>query len=226
MVASYTQIDPHTERTHAMGGQPAFSGNTGGRSKGNMYGEAGRGRGQGGRGGRGGVGGGGDWANQKSRLQQAMEEDAHEATLGYANFSEGDERLGFLMNVAAVRLPGVPLFFPRTRVSQSLEHLDLQTKRTIVAGVVVGAPDSRDLVFAFLKFARNRDTRGRVADASLNPRVASKTRSCAPRMSQSVVTAFPRHKKTTGSHHPANRGPPLNTRARSFGGHRPFPSDS
>jgi|TARA_B110000977_G_scaffold16922_2_gene20698 DNA polymerase epsilon subunit 1 len=86
-----------------MGGQPAFSGNTGGRSKGNMYGEAGRGKGQG----KARVNtGGGDWNNQKSRLQMAMEEDAHEATLGYANFSEGDERLGWLMNVAAVR----PLF--------------------------------------------------------------------------------------------------------------------
>ena len=51
-----------------MGGQPAFSGNTSGRSKGNMYGEAGRGKGQAQR--RGG-GGGGDWKNQKSRLQMA-----------------------------------------------------------------------------------------------------------------------------------------------------------
>ena len=85
----------------APGGQPAFSGNTGGRSKGNMYGEAGRGKGHAQR--RGNGGGDGDWKNQKSRLQMALEEDAHEATLGYANFTEGDERLGWLMNVAAVR---------------------------------------------------------------------------------------------------------------------------
>ena len=84
----------------APGGQPAFSGNTGGRSKGNMYGEAGRGKGHAQR--RGNGGGDGDWKNQKSRLQMALEEDAHEATLGYANFTEGDERLGWLMNVAAV----------------------------------------------------------------------------------------------------------------------------
>ena len=72
----------------APGGQPAFSGNTGGRSKGNMYGEAGRGKGHAQR--RGNGGGDGDWKNQKSRLQMALEEDAHEATLGYANFTEGD----------------------------------------------------------------------------------------------------------------------------------------
>ena len=46
-----------------------------------MYGEAGRGRGRGQRRGQ----GGGDWKNQKSRLQMAQEEDALEATLGYAN---------------------------------------------------------------------------------------------------------------------------------------------
>ena len=66
-----------------------------------MYGEAGRGKGHAQR--RGNGGGDGDWKNQKSRLQMALEEDAHEATLGYANFTEGDERLGWLMNVAAVR---------------------------------------------------------------------------------------------------------------------------
>ena len=73
-----------------------------------MYGEAGRGKGHAQR--RGNGGGDGDWKNQKSRLQMALEEDAHEATLGYANFTEGDERLGWLMNVAAVRttLDGYP----------------------------------------------------------------------------------------------------------------------
>ena len=88
-------------------GNPAFSGNTGGRSKANMYGEASRGRGQGNRGGRGGGGGrgsgGGDWKPSKSRLQMAQEEDALESTLGYANFTEGDEKLGWLTNVCAVR---------------------------------------------------------------------------------------------------------------------------
>jgi hypothetical protein len=33
----------------------------------------------------------------------AQEEDALEATLGYANFTEGDEKLGWLTNVCAVR---------------------------------------------------------------------------------------------------------------------------
>lgn len=90
-----------------MGGQPAFSGNTAGRSKGNMYGEAGRGRGQHRRGG--GGGGGGDWKPPtKSRLQMAQEEDGLEATLGYANFTEGEERLGWLTNVCAVRTPIAP----------------------------------------------------------------------------------------------------------------------
>ena len=42
----------------APGGQPAFSGNTGGRSKGNMYGEAGRGKGHAQRRGNGGGDGG------------------------------------------------------------------------------------------------------------------------------------------------------------------------
>jgi DNA polymerase epsilon subunit 1 len=83
-------------------GKPAFSGNAKGGSKGNMYGEAGRGRGQGRGGGRGG-GGGDDWKPSKSRLQMAQEEDALESTLGYANFTEGDERLGWLTNVCAVR---------------------------------------------------------------------------------------------------------------------------
>ena len=85
-----------------MSGQPAFSGNTSGRSKGNMYGEAGRGKGQAQR--RGG-GGGGDWKNQKSRLQMAQEEDALEAGLGFVNFTEGDERLGWLVNVSSVSAP-------------------------------------------------------------------------------------------------------------------------
>jgi hypothetical protein len=79
-----------------------------------MYGEAGRGKGQGQRRGNGG-GGGDDWKNQKSRLQMALEEDAHEATLGYANFTEGEERLGWLMNVSAVRPR-----FPNTDVSSRL----------------------------------------------------------------------------------------------------------
>ena len=61
-----------------MGGAPAFSGNASGRSKGNMYGEAGRGKGHHAARGRGGQGDG-DWKNQKSRLQMAQEEDALEA---------------------------------------------------------------------------------------------------------------------------------------------------
>ena len=103
-----------------MGGQPAFSGNTSGRSKGNMYGEAGRGRGQGQRRGQ----GGGDWKNQKSRLQMAQEEDALEATLGYANFSEGEDRLGWLMNVCAVRhRPPRTAGAPRTRANAKADGI-------------------------------------------------------------------------------------------------------
>ena len=87
-----------------MGGAPAFSGNASGRSKGNMYGEAGRGKGHHAARGRGGQGDG-DWKNQKSRLQMAQEEDALEAGLGFVNFTEGDERLGWLVNVSSVSGP-------------------------------------------------------------------------------------------------------------------------
>ena len=85
-----------------------------------MYGEAGRGRGQGrGRGRGGGRGGGGDWKSEKSRLQMAQEEDALEATLGYAAFTEGEQRLGWLMNVCAVRPVPVSLLAARARASSS-----------------------------------------------------------------------------------------------------------
>ena len=85
-----------------MGRAPAFSGGASGRSKGNMYGEAGRGKGHHASRGRGDKGGDGDWKNQKSRLQMAQEEDALEAGLGFVNFTEGDERLGWLVNVSSV----------------------------------------------------------------------------------------------------------------------------
>jgi hypothetical protein len=85
-----------------------------------MYGEAGRGRGQGQRRGQ----GGGDWKNQKSRLQMAQEEDALEATLGYANFSEGEDRLGWLMNVCAVRhRPPRNAGAPRTRANAKADRI-------------------------------------------------------------------------------------------------------
>ena len=85
-----------------------------------MYGEAGRGRGQGQRRGQ----GGGDWKNQKSRLQMAQEEDALEATLGYANFSEGEDRLGWLMNVCAVRhRPPRTAGAPRTRANAKADGI-------------------------------------------------------------------------------------------------------
>ena len=85
-----------------MGRAPAFSGGASGRSKGNMYGEAGRGKGHHASRGRGDKGGDGDWKNQKSRLQMAQEDDALEAGLGFVNFTEGDERLGWLVNVSSV----------------------------------------------------------------------------------------------------------------------------
>ena len=107
-----------------------------------MYGEAGRGRGQGrGRGRGGGRGGGGDWKSEKSRLQMAQEEDALEATLGYAAFTEGEQRLGWLMNVCAVRPVPVSLLAARARASSSSSSrrvpapparaLDLGTRRSL-----------------------------------------------------------------------------------------------
>ena len=145
----------------APGGQPAFSGNTGGRSKGNMYGEAGRGKGHAQR--RGNGGGDGDWKNQKSRLQMALEEDAHEATLGYANFTEGDERLGWLMNVAAVRTtPSMDIptndtpawrshlkpYFSRARVLATRDRARRRPTRAPTGSGTRGA----DLVFRVFEF--------------------------------------------------------------------------
>ena len=129
-----------------MGGQPAFSGNTSGRSKGNMYGEAGRGKGQAQR--RGG-GGGGDWKNQKSRLQMAQEEDALEATLGYANFTEGDERLGWLMNMCAVRLTPRPTRDPSA--ATDFESLARSRRRSRAEPPPSVAARARPLILAPLR---------------------------------------------------------------------------
>ena len=168
----------------APGGQPAFSGNTGGRSKGNMYGEAGRGKGHAQR--RGNGGGDGDWKNQKSRLQMALEEDAHEATLGYANFTEGDERLGWLMNVAAVRTtPSMDIptndtpawrshlkpYFSRARV---LATRDRARRRPTRAPTGSGTRGTQILFFAFLNFsAKARGSTRRRTPSGGDPRTAS-----------------------------------------------------
>ena len=178
---------PSIVRTRAMGapgGQPAFSGNTGGRSKGNMYGEAGRGKGHAQR--RGNGGGDGDWKNQKSRLQMALEEDAHEATLGYANFTEGDERLGWLMNVAAVRTtPSMDIptndtpawrshlkpYFSRARV---LATRDRARRRPTRAPTGSGTRGTQILFFAFLNFsAKARGSTRRRTPSGGDPRTAS-----------------------------------------------------
>ena len=195
----------------APGGQPAFSGNTGGRSKGNMYGEAGRGKGHAQR--RGNGGGDGDWKNQKSRLQMALEEDAHEATLGYANFTEGDERLGWLMNVAAVRTtPSMDIptndtpawrsrlkpYFSRAR---ALATRDRARRRPTRAPTGSGTRGTQILFFAFLNFSakargstRRRTPSGatperRVAGCRVRLRDARLESPCPPRIAPLVLPA-------------------------------------
>ena len=129
-----------------------------------MYGEAGRGRGQGrGRGRGGGRGGGGDWKSEKSRLQMAQEEDALEATLGYAAFTEGEQRLGWLMNVCAVRPVPVSLLAARARASSSSSSSSSSSRR-------VPAPPARALDLgtrrSLFKFSRGSAPTPRAARAS------------------------------------------------------------
>ena len=58
----------------------------------------------------------------------AQEEDALEATLGYANFSEGEDRLGWLMNVCAVRhRPPRTAGAPRTRANAKTFEFETAT---------------------------------------------------------------------------------------------------
>lgn len=172
----------------AMGGQPAFSGNTSGRSKGNMYGEAGRGRGQGQRRGQ----GGGDWKNQKSRLQMAQEEDALEATLGYANFSEGEDRLGWLMNVCAVRhRPPRTAGAPRTRANAKADRIARsreprtrereREKRLAIARRPSGHPGPARV----FKFSARVPARGGVAPS--RPRARPRVR--APSFPRSIASS-------------------------------------
>lgn len=176
-----------------------------------MYGEAGRGKGHAQR--RGNGGGDGDWKNQKSRLQMALEEDAHEATLGYANFTEGDERLGWLMNVAAVRTtPSMDIptndtpawrshlkpYFSRAR---ALATRDRARRRPTRAPTGSGTRGTQILFFAFLNFSakargstRRRTPSGatperRVTGCRVRLRDARLESPCPPRIAPLVLPA-------------------------------------
>ena len=157
-----------------------------------MYGEAGRGRGQGrGRGRGGGRGGGGDWKSEKSRLQMAQEEDALEATLGYAAFTEGEQRLGWLMNVCAVRPVTVSLLAARARVVVVVVVVVSTRPRPARARARSWHPP-----LAFQNFARERADAARGArldrDRVVAIRAAFASRVARSRRARSTRAARPR----------------------------------
>ena len=192
-----------------------------------MYGEAGRGKGHAQR--RGNGGGDGDWKNQKSRLQMALEEDAHEATLGYANFTEGDERLGWLMNVAAVRTtPSMDIptndtpawrshlkpYFSRARV---LATRDRARRRPTRAPTGSGTRGTQILFFAFLNFsAKARGSTRRRTPSGGDPRTASHglPRSASRRTTRVAVSSTHRSARPPRSPRTPSRFPRVPKRAR------------